>query len=172
MKISAIVAVAKNNVIGKDNDIPWNMPRDMKYFMRTTTGHHIIMGRKNYESLGRPLPRRTNIVITRNPFYISTGCIVVHSLEEALSIAHSNGEEEAFVIGGGVIYELAMDYLDRIYLTELDLEVEDGDVFFPEMDMDVWEEKSAQFFAADDKNRADMTFKVFERKASREKSGS
>jgi len=160
---SAIAAIAKNNVIGHNNDIPWNMPKDMKFFMRTTTGHHIIMGRKNYESLGRPLPRRTNIVITRNPFYISTGCIIVHSLEEALSIAKENGEEEAFITGGGIIYDLSMDYLDKIYLTEIDLEVE-GDVFFPEVDEKIWKETSAEFVASDEKNPADMIFKTFERR--------
>jgi dihydrofolate reductase len=163
MIISAIAAIAKNNVIGYNNDIPWNMPKDMKFFMRTTTGHHIIMGRKNFESLGRPLPRRTNIVITRNPFYISTGCIIVHSLEEALSVAKENGEEEVFIIGGGIVYDQAMDYLDKIYLTEIDIEVE-GDVFFPQVDETIWKETSVEFSPADEKNKADMVFKVFERR--------
>jgi dihydrofolate reductase len=163
MIISAIAAIAKNNVIGYNNDIPWNMPKDMKFFMRTTTGHHIIMGRKNFESLGRPLPRRTNIVITRNPFYISTGCIIVHSLEEALSVAKENGEEEVFIIGGGIVYDQAMDYLDKIYLTEIDIEVE-GDVFFPQVDETIWKETSAKVSPANEKNKADMIFKVFERR--------
>ena len=163
MKISAIAAMANNRVIGHQNDIPWNMPRDMKFFMRTTTGHHIIMGRKNYESIGKPLPKRTNVVITRNPYYISTGCVIVHSLEDALNVAFENGEEEAFIIGGGVIYELAMDYVDKIYLTEIDVDVE-GDVFFPEFDLSEWDEVSSEFFPADERNSADMVFKVYERK--------
>ena len=163
MTISAIVAAAKNQVIGSGNQIPWHLPHDFKYFKRTTLNHHIIMGRKNYESIGKPLPKRTNVVITRNPFYISTGCIVVHSLEEALNVAHENGEDEAFIIGGGVIYELAMPFIDRIYITDVDLEVE-GDVFFPAIDLEIWKEISAESFKADEKNPADMVFRVYERK--------
>ena len=166
MIISAIVAVAHKNVIGHQNDIPWNMPRDMRYFMNTTKGHHIIMGRKNYESIGRPLPKRTNIIVTRNPFYISSGCVVVHSLEEALYTAKVNGEEEVFIIGGGMIYQQSMDYLDKIYLTEIDLKVP-GDVFFPEINQDEWQLVSEEFFAADEKNAADMIFKVFQRPGNR-----
>lgn len=162
MIISAIVAAAKNNVIGSGNQIPWHLPHDFKFFKRTTLNHHIIMGRKNYESIGKPLPKRTNVVITRNPFYISSGCIVVHSLTEALLVAKENGEDEAFVIGGGVIYDLAMPFLDRIYFTDIDLDVE-GDVFFPTIDPDIWKEISAEPFTADEKNKANMVFRVFER---------
>jgi len=163
MIISAIVATAKNNIIGRDNDIPWYLPADLKYFKATTLNHHIIMGRKSYESIGRPLPKRTNIIVTRNPFYIVSNCILTHSVEEALDIAKNNEEEEAFIIGGGEIYKLSFPLLDRIYLTEVDLEVE-GDIRFPEIDMDEWEVKSNNPQKADEKNKFDYTFKILERK--------
>ena len=163
MRISAIVAVAKGNVIGHNNQIPWYLPNDLKFFKRTTLGHHIIMGRKNYQSIGRPLPKRTNIVVTRNPYFISSGCLIAYSLEEALKLAYENGEQEAFIIGGGVIYDLAMEYLDRIYLTEIDLEVE-GDVFFPKIDYAVWKIISEEVHQPDEKNQYRHTIKVLERK--------
>ena len=162
MRISAIAAMSKNRVIGKDNQIPWYLPADLKFFQRTTTGHHVIMGRKNYESLGKPLARRTNIVITRNPYFISTGCLVVHTLEEALSIAYAGDEEEAFIIGGGEIYRLTLDYLDRIYLTTIDL-VTDGDVTFPEFDQSHWRLSSEEQFPADEKNKYPFIIQVFDR---------
>lgn len=163
MIISAIVATAKNNVIGKDNDIPWYLPADLKYFKRTTLGHHIIMGRKSFESIGRPLPKRTNIVITRDPFYMASGCVVVHSIEEALAIAKENGEEEAFVIGGGQIYKQGFPLLDKIYLTEVDLEVE-GEIFFPTINKNDWKEISSEAHLPDEKNKYAYVFKVLERK--------
>ncbi len=163
MIISTIVAVAKNNIIGKDNDIPWYLPADLKYFKKATLNHHIIMGRKCFESIGRPLPKRTNIVITRNPFYVASNCLVTNSVEEALTIARNNGEEEAFIIGGGQIYDMTQDYWDRIYLTEVDLEVE-GDIYFPEVDLEHWQLKSEEAHKADEKNEHDYVFKVFERK--------
>ncbi|MEM6964966.1 MAG: dihydrofolate reductase [Bacteroidota bacterium] len=163
MKISCIVAVAKNNVIGKDNDIPWYLPADLKYFKKTTLNHHIIMGRNCYESIGKPLPKRTNVILTRNPFYTVSNCYVTHSLEEALQLAEDNAETEAFIIGGAQIYELAMDKCDTLYLTEVDLEVE-GDVFFPKINFDEWELISESTHQADEKNEHDYTFKVFKRK--------
>ena len=163
MTISAIVAVAKNNVIGKDNDIPWYLPADLKYFKKTTLNHHIIMGRNCYESIGKPLPKRTNVVLTRNPFFIISNCYVTNSIVEALEIANNNGEEEAFIIGGAQIYEQSMDTWDKLYLTEVDLEVE-GDVIFPEINFDEWELISEEAHQADEKNEYDYTFKVFQRK--------
>jgi len=138
MKISAIVAVAKNNVIGKDNDLIWRLSEDLKRFKRITSGHSIIMGRLNYESIGRPLPNRTNIIITRQTDYQVDGCVVVNSLEDALKVARENGDDEAFVIGGAQIYKLAMPLVDKIYLTEVHEEF-DGDVFFDELG-DEWQE--------------------------------
>ena len=163
MKISAIVAVAKNNVIGKDNDIPWYLPADLKYFKKTTLNHHIIMGRNCYESIGKPLPKRTNVILTRNPFYLVSNCYITHSIDQALQVAEDNGEDEAFIIGGAQIYELAMDRCERLYLTEVDLEVE-GDIFFPKLNMDEWKLISEEPHQADEKNAYDYVFKIFERK--------
>lgn len=163
MRISAIVAMSTNRVIGKDNQIPWYLPADLRFFKRTTLGHHVIMGRKNYESIGKPLPGRTNVVITRDPFYLSTGCLIVHSVEEALALAHDQGDDEAFVIGGGEIYRLAMDYVDRIYLTHVDVVIDDGDVFFPEIMPNDWRIVSEEFHPADEKNTYAFTIQVLDR---------
>ena len=163
MTISAIVACTKNGVIGKNNEIPWYLPADFAYFKRTTINHHIIMGRNCFESIGRPLPKRTNIVITRNPFYIASGCLMVNSIAESLKMAESNGETEAFIIGGGEIYKQSVDFWDKLYLTEVDLDTE-GDVFFPELDMTQWQLVSEEHHSKDEKNEFDYIFKVFERK--------
>jgi len=129
--VSIIVAMAKNRVIGKDNDMPWHLPADLKHFRKVTTGKPIIMGRKTYESIGRPLPKRHNIIISRNSDYKVDGCDVVSSLDEAVTIA---GEvEELFIIGGGFLYNQTIDQVDKLYLTFIDLDVE-GDTFFPEYD--------------------------------------
>ena len=165
MIISAIVAVAKNNVIGKDNDIPWYLPSDLKYFKKMTLDHHIIMGRKSFESIGRPLPKRTNIIITRNPFFIASNCLVTRTIEEALMIAQNNDESEVFIIGGAQIYDLSKDYWDRLYLTEVDTEVE-GDVLFPEIDLTKWTLASESPQKADEKNEFDYNFKIYERSSS------
>jgi len=163
MIVSAIVATAKNNVIGINNDIPWYLPEDLKYFKKKTLNHHIIMGRKSYESIGRPLPKRTNVIVTRDPFYIASNCLVTHSVEEALKLALDNNEDEAFIIGGGEIYKLAMPFIDRLYLTTVDLEVE-GAVFFPEIDESEWDLISEEAHEADEKNKMRYVFKVLERK--------
>lgn len=162
MIISAIVACAKNGVIGKDNEIPWYLPADFAYFKRTTINHHIIMGRNCFESIGRPLPKRTNIVITRNPFYIASGCLMVNSIAEGLKTAENNGETEAFIIGGGEIYKQSVDLWGRLYLTEVDLDTE-GDVFFPTFDLSEWKLVSEEYHSKDEKNEFDYVFKVFER---------
>ncbi len=162
MIISCIVAVGKNNVIGKGNDIPWHLPADLKYFKKKTLNHHIIMGRKCYESIGRPLPKRTNVILTRDPYYISSNCLVTHSIPEALTIAHDNGEEEAFIIGGGKIYEQSMSLWDKLYLTEVDIDVE-GDVFFPSLNMEEWKLISEENHLKDEKNPYDYSFKQYER---------
>lgn len=162
MIISTIVATAKDFVIGRDNDIPWYLPADLKYFKKTTLNHHIIMGRNCFASIGRPLPKRTNVIVTRNPFFAATGCVVAHSIEEALTIAHDNGETEAFIIGGGQIYEQSKDLWDKIYLTEVDLQVE-GDVFFPKINMDDWKLTFEEKHVADAKNEHNYVFKVLER---------
>ncbi len=162
MTISAIVATAKNGVIGKDNDIPWYLPADLKYFKKVTLNHHIIMGRNCFVSIGRPLPKRTNVIVTRNPYYVASNALIVRSIDEALTIAEENGEEEAFIIGGGQIYEASQEYWDKLYLTEVDLEVE-GDIFFPKLDLNEWKLISEEPHQADEKNEYAYTFKVLER---------
>lgn len=162
MIVSIIVAKAKNNVIGKDNQIPWYLPADLKYFKKTTLHHHIIMGRKTFESIGRPLPNRTNIVVTRSIFFTATGCLVAHSLEEALQLALENDEEEVFVIGGAQLYSDALPYADRLYLTEVDVQPE-GDTYFPDFEEDHWREIYSEQHHADDRNPYPYTFRILER---------
>ncbi len=162
MIISAIVATAKNNVIGKNDQIPWHLPADLKYFKKTTLHHHLIMGRKCYESIGRPLPNRTNIVVTRNPFFVASGCLIVHSVEEALTLAQSKGEEEVFIIGGGEIYEMSKKYWTKIYRTEIDYEVQ-GDVFFPKINWNNWMEIFCEAHRANEKCEFDYVFKVYKK---------
>lgn len=162
MIISAIVAKAKNNVIGRENDIPWYLPADLKYFKKTTLNHHIIMGRKCFQSIGKALPKRTNVIVTRNPFFIVSNCFIASSIEEALEIAHDNGEEEAMIIGGGEIYKLTQPLWDKIYITEVDAEI-DGDIFFPELDKKKWNKVSEAHHAKDAKNEYDYSFLVYEK---------
>jgi dihydrofolate reductase len=170
MIISAIVAVDKNRIIGRNNHIPWHLPADSAYFKRVTLNHHIIMGRSSFQSIGKPLPKRTNIVISRDPFFIATGCVRAFSIPEALKIAESNGETEAFIIGGGEIYKQSVPFWTRLYLTEIDLDAAqkdgntEGDVFFPEVDFSEWTLVSEEKHLKDEKNAYDYTYKVFERR--------
>lgn len=159
--LSIIVAVAENNVIGKDNQLVWHLPRDMKHFKDTTVGHYIIMGRKTFESNGRPLPNRTNVVITRDKNYKAEGCIIVNSLEDA--IKEAKGDPETFIIGGGVIYELAMPLVNRIYLTKIHQTFE-GDTFFPKINMDEWAEVHRRDFEPDEKNKYPFSILILDRK--------
>lgn len=163
MIVSAIVAAAQNNVIGKDNEIPWYLPADLAYFKKTTLNHHVIMGRKCYDSVGRPLPKRTNIVVTRDPFFTAEGVVVAHSIEEALGIAFDGGETEVFILGGGHIYRDSLDLWDKLYLTEVDIEPE-GDVFFPEIDESEWTETWREAHEPDAKNEYAYVFRILERK--------
>ncbi len=163
MIVSAIVATASNRVIGKDNDIPWYLPADLKYFKKTTLNHHILMGRKSFQSIGKPLPKRTNVIITRNPYFIATNCLVASSLEEALEIAYDNGEKEAFIIGGGEIYRQSIPLLDRLYLTEVAIAPE-GSVYFPELNWDEWTLVSEEAHEPDEKNEHAYVFKIFDKK--------
>ncbi len=167
MLVSAIAAVARNGVIGHNNEIPWYLPADLAYFKQTTLGHCVIMGRNSFRSIGRPLPKRTNIVITRDPFFVAEGVLVAHSVEEALDLALDIGETEAFIIGGGDIYRESMDVWDRLYLTEVDVAPE-GDVFFPALDPTEWREVWREEHEADAKNPHRYTFRMLERAGSEE----
>ena len=162
MIISQIVAVAENGAIGKDNDLIWRLPADLRYFKEITTGHHIIMGRKNYESIGRPLPNRTSVIITRNNDYKADGCIVVNSIKEALDIAKNNGETEAFIIGGGEIYQSSLEITKKVYFTEVHESFE-ADTYYPSLDKNQWTETSREFHSKDEKNAHDFSFVKFER---------
>lgn len=140
MIISLIAAVAKNNVIGVKGDLPWHLPADLKFFSNTTRGHHVIMGRKNYDSIPdkyRPLPGRPNIVVTRNRDFTDEGITVRHSVADAIDYARSQNEEELFIIGGGNIYAQTIDLADRLYITHVDAAPE-GDTYFPEFDPSKW----------------------------------
>ena len=166
MIVSIIVAVSENLVIGKDNNLVWTLRTDMNFFKTTTTGHHVIMGRKNYDSIPerwRPLPNRTNIVVTRQQDLELADCIVVHSIAEGLEIARSNNEDEAFIIGGGEIYKQSMEIVDKIYYTEVKAVV-DGDTFFPKIDHEVWKEESRESFKADDRNEYDFDIVEYTRR--------
>ncbi len=162
MNISCIVAMSQNRVIGKDNQLPWHLPADLKHFKRITTGHHLIMGRKCYESIGRPLPLRTNIVVSKRFRFEGRGLISADSIEAALEIAYENGAAEVFIIGGGQIYEATQAIWDTIYLTEVETVCE-GDVFFPDLDFGAWELLSEECMLADDQNPIPYSFKVYKR---------
>lgn len=135
MSYSMIAAVGRNGEIGINNKLPWDIPEDMKRFREVTRGHTVIMGRKTHESIGRPLPNRTNIVISMDPEYKAQGCVVVNSVEDALLRSKNDGE--VFVIGGGHIYEAALPYVDRIYLTEINADFS-ADTYFPKFDRNEW----------------------------------
>lgn len=155
MKISLIAALAANNVIGKNNDLPWKLPIDMKHFMNTTKGHCVIMGRKNYDSIPKkfmPLPDRTNIVVTSNKMFGAPGCIVTHSFEDAVLKAKELNETELFIIGGSEIYKQALDIADNLYLTEIHANV-DGDVYFPTIDFSKFKEVSRTIYPIDEKHK-------------------
>lgn len=150
----------RNGVIGRDGDLPWHLSADLKRFKQLTMGHHIIMGRKTFDSIGRLLPGRTSVVVTRQPDFSAEGAIVVHGLSDALVAA--SGDEEAFIIGGAQIYEQAVAIVDRIYLTEVDADVT-GDAQFPDFDRTEWTIIESTQYPADDRNDHPHTFTVLER---------
>lgn len=159
MKVTIIVARSRNGVIGKDNDLPWHLPADLKYFKQVTMGHHILMGRKTWESIGKALPGRTSVVITRDQGYKAEGAVVTHSLAEAIQTAVENGDNEAFVIGGAEIIKQAIQQglADHIHLTEIQADVA-GDIFLDAPDDELWKEISREHYKADEKNNMDFDF--------------
>ena len=158
--ITIIAAIGKNNELGKDNDLIWHLPNDLKRFKKVTAGHHVIMGRKTYESLGRPLPNRTNIIITRNLNYQANGCVIVHSLEDAIQAAKA--DMNPFILGGAEIYKQAMDIADCLDLTHVDAEL-DADAFFPEIDTKKWKETVREDHTKDDKHQYNYSFVTYKK---------
>ena len=154
--IALVVAMAENRVIGKENKLIWHLPADLKFFKNLTTGHPIIMGRKTFESIGKALPNRTNIVITRQTDFEAEGVLIAHSLSEALMMAQQM-DSDIFIIGGAEIYKQAMFLADTIYLTEVH-HTFDGDTFFPEIDSVLWEETSREEYTSDEKNSYNYAF--------------
>ena len=156
-RITIIAAIANNNALGKDNDLIWLLPADLKRFKQVTSGHHILMGRNTFESIGKPLPNRTTVIITRNNNYKAAGCIVVDSIEKALEV--SKNDDQIFIIGGAQIYKQAMEsnWVDQLDITQVHHSFE-ADVYFPEIDSEIWEEISREDFSADKKNQYKYSF--------------
>lgn len=160
MILAAIVAFSRNRVIGRDGNMPWNLPEDLKFFKRTTRGKPVIMGRRTFEALGKALPGRDNIVLTRNSGFAAEDCQRARSLEEALTLAKS--VEEAFIIGGGQLYQHAMPRVQRLYLTEIDTHL-GGDTFFPDIQETQWREVWRQAYPADERHPWPFIIRQLER---------
>jgi dihydrofolate reductase len=163
MDISIIVAITENNIIGRDNGMPWHLPADLKFFREKTTGHYIVMGRKTFESIGggRPLPNRVSIIITKQKDYKAEGCLIAHSLEEAIALAKD--QDELFIIGGKQIYDQALAFANKMYITRIHTSI-DGDTSFPCYDDSKWEMTSYKERDADEKNAYALSFLAFEKK--------
>lgn len=164
MIVSLIVAFTENGVIGFEGDMPWKLSADLKRFKRLTMGHHLIMGRNTYESIGRLLPGRTTIIMTRNAEYFAEGALIAGDLQQALALAKEAGDEEAFVVGGGQVYQHALPQAQRIYATRIHTELS-GDTFFPEVDWGQWQLIESTKHPPDSKNEYAYSFEDYERKA-------
>ena len=163
MTLSIIAALGNNNVIGRDNQLPWHMPADLKRFKQLTSGHHLLMGRRTFESVGKPLPGRVTVVITRSHDYAPSGVAVARSLDEAISKAEATGDPEIFIGGGTEIFNQAIHRADRMYLTRVHAEPE-GDTFFPEFDdVSEWHLVDAEHYEADERNPYPYSFLTYER---------
>ncbi|MFE8702124.1 dihydrofolate reductase [Cytobacillus sp. FJAT-54145] len=161
--ISLIWAMDENRVIGKDNKLPWHIPGDLKFFKRVTMGHPVAMGRKTYESIGRTLPGRENIIVTRDSNYSVEGCTTLNSVEELISYSKAQKDEEFFVIGGAEIFKAIFPKADRLYITKIHHTFE-GDTFFPEFNLDEWNLVSTEQGIKDEKNPYDYEFLIYNRK--------
>lgn len=164
MLLSIIVAAAENGVIGRQGQLPWRLSADLRRFKQLTMGHAVLMGRKTYESIGRPLPGRRMIIITRQPGYCAAGAEIAHSLSAACGLAASADETEAFIIGGAEIFREALPHADRLYFTQVHTMI-DGDVFFPPFDRADWRLTSQEEHPADAKNDYPFAFQTYERVA-------
>jgi dihydrofolate reductase len=160
MTVSIVVAIGENNAIGKDNELLWYLPTDLKHFKTITKGHTVIMGRKTFDSIGKPLPYRRNIVITRARDLKIEGAEVVNTIDEALALCA--GEKEVFIVGGAEIYKLAMEKTDRIYLTTVHQSYE-ADAYFPEINHNLWKETASERYEPDEVNNVAFTFSTLER---------
>ncbi|PEZ83937.1 MULTISPECIES: dihydrofolate reductase [Bacillaceae] len=160
--ISLIVAMDQNRVIGKNNELPWHLPADLQYFKKVTMGHPIIMGRKTFESIGRVLPGRENVIVTRNQDFKAEGCVVLHDIEQIKTFADSR-DEEVFVIGGAEIFKEILPVTDRLYITEIH-ETFEGDTFFPVIDENQWDKISSNSGSIDEKNRYAHDFIILQKK--------
>lgn len=156
--ISIIAAIAKNGVIGNNNTLPWHLPVDLKYFRNTTMGHAIVMGRRNHEDIGKALPGRRNIVLTRDENFSAENCEIAHSIDEVLGMI--DRKDETFIIGGAEIYLSFLPYADKLYITHIDVDV-DGDVVFPKYNSGEWELESEETHAVDSKNPLSCRFSVY-----------
>ena len=168
-RIAIIAAIARDRVIGRNNALPWRLPADLQRFRELTTGHPLLMGRRTFESLGRPLPNRTNIVMTSDPSYVQQGCLIAHSLDQALTLAAAHlakDDPEIFVIGGENLYRQTLARADRLYLTQVDTQV-DGDAWFPEFEREAWQVLARVARGADEKNPYDCVFLTLERRTSK-----
>lgn len=159
--ITIIAAIAENNALGKDNQLIWHLPADLKRFKKVTLGHHIIMGRKTFESLGKPLPNRTTIIISRNKNYTKKNCIVVNSLDEAIKA--SKDDKNPYILGGAQIYKQAMPIADKLDITFVHHNFE-ADAFFPEIDLNIWQETSREDFKKDETNKYNYSFVTYLKK--------
>lgn len=158
MVLSAIVAVSNNLAIGIDNDLPWHMPADLKYFKDTTRGFHVLMGRKSFDSIGRPLPGRTNIVLTRQKDFYHSGVITVNTIADGIRYAKNKGVDKLFVLGGANVYDQTKEMWDELHITRINTFIDNATAFFPELDYSKWSLDSEDQHSSDDKNPFDYTF--------------
>lgn len=164
MILSLIVALAENNAIGIRGELPWHLPEDLKFFKRTTIGKPVFMGRKTYESLGRPLPGRLNIVLSsQKDFALPEGVLLYHDIPKAIDRLQKEHNEEAFIIGGGKVFEDTLPYVQRMYLTRVHTSIPDADAFFPVIDLSQWKKVWHEDHAADEKHKYGFTFEQWER---------
>jgi len=164
MTISVIVAISENNAIGKNGKVPWHLPNDLKFFKQTTLGSHIIMGRKTFDSIGKALPGRTNVVVTHQRNLKIKGCEVVNSLDAALAISRLANLNEIFIIGGASIYETMLPDAERLYITRVHTKIDDADTFFPQYDKRMWIESKCDPFLPDERHSFAYDIKVYERR--------
>ena len=164
MTISSIVAISNNRAIGIDNNLPWHMPADLKFFKDQTFGKHVLMGRKSFESINKPLPGRTNIVVTRQDNYNRSDIVIVNSISDGIKFSQDAGEEELFILGGANIYKQTQNLWDKLYLTLIDAHIENATAFFPELTPGIWELESREDHSADKENPYNYSFCLYNKK--------